>query len=244
FVVLGGLTDGFLSLPYVHSLKERFRDFSVVQPLISSSYLMYGTSSLDQDADDMHDLLKHLIVNGKKEIFVIGHSTGANIMIKYCQRQNSINELKGVILQGAVSDRAYNQLSIPQFEELKQLALKLCDEGKDEELLPRSSDIAPMSARRFLSFNTFGGDDDMFSFHDLDKNILDSIYFNIKVPLVLVLSGQDEYVPKTIDQNVNILKALNYPCFRMAKLLSRSDHAISDLNSQEEFNVLIEEFIK
>ncbi|KAK9137185.1 hypothetical protein Sjap_007779 [Stephania japonica] len=49
-IFIGGLTDGFLATEYLEPLATALEDekWSLVQPLLSSSYIGYGTSSLEQ----------------------------------------------------------------------------------------------------------------------------------------------------------------------------------------------------
>ena len=61
-VLVGGLTDGLLFAPYVRPLAARLeeRRWSLVQALLSSSHTGYGCASLDQDAEELHLLARHL----------------------------------------------------------------------------------------------------------------------------------------------------------------------------------------
>jgi hypothetical protein len=61
-VLVGGLTDGLLFAGYCRPLAARLNGagWSLVQALLSSSHTGYGLSSLDQDAEELHLLAKHL----------------------------------------------------------------------------------------------------------------------------------------------------------------------------------------
>jgi len=54
-IFIGGLTDGFMSLPYLEKLSSRLEDihWSLIQVLLSSSYSGYGTSSLFKDVEEL-----------------------------------------------------------------------------------------------------------------------------------------------------------------------------------------------
>jgi len=90
FIFVGGLTDGFLALPYLNYLQETVFKFnySLVQPLLSSSYLGYGNVNLDNDVKELDDLISFLVnkkLKNKKislyNIILMGHSTGAQVKI-------------------------------------------------------------------------------------------------------------------------------------------------------------------
>lgn len=61
-VLVGGLTDGLLAVPYAAPLAARLHaaGVSLVQTLLSSSHTGYGLASLDQDAEELHLLAAHL----------------------------------------------------------------------------------------------------------------------------------------------------------------------------------------
>lgn len=61
-VLVGGLTDGLLFAGYCHPLAARLHaaGWSLVQALLSSCHTGYGLASLDQDADELHQLATHL----------------------------------------------------------------------------------------------------------------------------------------------------------------------------------------
>jgi len=83
-VFIAGLTDGFLALKYLYDLAPLLNSqgISLVQVLLSSSYNQYGTSSLEQDAEELDALISHLRKNrGFKEISLLGHSTGCQVFV-------------------------------------------------------------------------------------------------------------------------------------------------------------------
>jgi hypothetical protein len=61
-VLVGGLTDGLLFAAYCRPLAAKLdaAGWSLVQALLSSSHTGYGLASLDQDADELHQLASHL----------------------------------------------------------------------------------------------------------------------------------------------------------------------------------------
>jgi triacylglycerol esterase/lipase EstA (alpha/beta hydrolase family) len=82
-IFIGGLTDGLLATDYLEPLaialdKEKW---SLVQLLMSSSYSGFGTSSLKQDAQEIDQLINHLINKENSEgVVLLGHSTGCQVI--------------------------------------------------------------------------------------------------------------------------------------------------------------------
>jgi pimeloyl-ACP methyl ester carboxylesterase len=235
FIFVGGLTDGFLALPYLNYLQETVFKFnySLVQPLLSISYLGYGNVNLDNDVKELDDLISFLVnkkLKNKKissyNIILMGHSTGAQDAMYYAKYGKYKNILSGIILQGAVSDREYALYSKGKniLENEIKIARELVSKGKGQYFMPPEVDDAPITANRFLSLNDVDGTDDMFS-TDLSNEKLGKVFLDldfkegkhkkyVNCPIFLISSGGDEYVPRNIDllkhtkrmQNLAILK--------------------------------------
>jgi triacylglycerol esterase/lipase EstA (alpha/beta hydrolase family) len=77
-VFIGGLGDGLAALPVLPQLHEALAKahWSLVQPLLSSSYSQWGLSSIDSDATEINRLCEYLAEQGKKRLVLLGHSTG------------------------------------------------------------------------------------------------------------------------------------------------------------------------
>eukprot|EP01065_Artemidia_motanka_P053558 TRINITY_DN9969_c0_g1_i1.p1 TRINITY_DN9969_c0_g1~~TRINITY_DN9969_c0_g1_i1.p1 ORF type:complete len:134 (+),score=50.07 TRINITY_DN9969_c0_g1_i1:509-910(+) len=78
------------------------------------------------------------------------------------------------------------------------MAMRMCAEGRGDELMPRAADVAPMTAYRYRSLYTRLADDDMFS-SDLTDEELQRI-LKVGVPTLVVQSAADEYVPDHVDR--------------------------------------------
>ena len=78
-VYIGGLTDGYNSVPYLQPLQSKLNDlnWSLIQVQLSSSYTGYGISTLQKDADELDHLVRYLTTKrNKSKIIFLGHSTG------------------------------------------------------------------------------------------------------------------------------------------------------------------------
>uniref|UniRef100_A0A7I4DMQ7 Uncharacterized protein n=1 Tax=Physcomitrium patens TaxID=3218 RepID=A0A7I4DMQ7_PHYPA len=166
-VFIGGLTDGFLATDYVEPLAKALEaeKWSLVQPLLTSSYTGFGTSSLKEDAVEIELLLNYLIDQEDSEGFIlVGHSTGCQDIVHYLRTGGHCTRaVRGAILQAPVSDREF-RATLPETQPMLELAERMIKEGKGEELMPRdASPEAPITANRFRSLCAYMGDDDLFS---------------------------------------------------------------------------------
>ena len=205
-IVIGGLTDGLFACSYVSSLSNVLdqRGVSVVQTLLSSSYYQYGISSLDMDARELTDLAAYLRSEfGGTDYCLIGHSTGCQDCVRYCLR-NSENKPSCVVLQAPVSDRESLDLHGSTYRNL-QKAQDMATKGEENELMPISTqeDGAPITAKRYLSLASKYGDDDMFSSDFTDEELKKLLSHMSPTPTLVLQSGSDEYIPKSVDPELN-----------------------------------------
>lgn len=195
-VLIPGLTDGFMSMPYTASLSKALQevDHSLVQVQISSSFMQFGFGSILKDCEEMTTLVTFLKeeLNFKK-IALLGHSTGGQDCVYFLRHSTARDMIGAVILQGAVGDRDEIQ-SDPALMGMLEEARRLRDEGREELFLQEDLYGAPVTARRFLSLAERLSDEDMFSV-DLTEDELLPIFEHITIPISLCFSSGDEYVP-------------------------------------------------
>ncbi|CAF1191281.1 unnamed protein product [Adineta steineri] len=244
-ILLGGLTDGLLSLPYVEKLSSKLeslsKPFSLIQPLLRSSNLQYGWHTIDNDIEDLKTLINYLTNNRNhlKSIILMGHSTGCQDIIHYLRREKRHDKIHRVILQGPVSDRQY----LSTLSSTKDQLDYCFKNNKDiKQWLPRNLHEPPLTIERCLSLNEINSIEDFFS-SDLTDEQLKNIYENIQTPITWIWSKQDEYVPDNIKQDVenfikNKLANKQHSTFIS---LENADHAVSNLQEQ---NYMIEHIIQ
>ncbi|KAF9427155.1 hypothetical protein BGZ94_005383 [Podila epigama] len=229
-IFLGGLLDGYNAVPYLPMLGRALAEIgvSLIQVMLSSSNIGYGTSSLLQDAQELDVLFSFLKEErAKTRLFLLGHSTGCQQIISHSHHGEHTSIVKGAILQGPVSDREFMESSMDIFDQYLLLAQEMIQEGKGQELMIREVDSAPITAYRFNSLASVGGDDDMFS-SDLSQQTLVSIYSRMRVPMLWVHSSNDEYVPDHIEKRQHAAR-MAAACNTTAAVLHlpNADHAIS-----------------
>ncbi|KAK9476863.1 hypothetical protein V1514DRAFT_335606 [Lipomyces japonicus] len=206
---VGGLGDGFRTVEYVYPLAQKLDKigWSVVEVLTSSSYAQWGTGSLQRDNEEISKAIEYFQTLKRGKIVLAGHSTGCQDTISYVTKFNPESEkpmVNGAILQAPVSDREAMRNIFPgQFEDILRFAKQQVGQGKGEEILPkRFNDLffgAPITARRWVSLADKLGDDDFFS-SDLDDHDLQATFGKVNVPLLVLYSGADQFVPDTVDK--------------------------------------------
>lgn len=208
FIFIGGLTNGFLATGYISPLSKALKEigWTMIQPLLSSSYSSYGISSLDKDVEELDFLIEYLIQKKKtKSIVLCGHSTGCQDSVHYMLKGKYKEFVKGIILQAPVSDRESMALE-PETKKWYLLAKQLVEEGKKHQLLPIEANHGfPITAYRYYSLGGRMTDDDMFS-SDLNEAELKQKLGHLKVPVLIVYSLHDQYVPKEVNKEVLLQK--------------------------------------
>ncbi|KAH9572141.1 hypothetical protein CY35_02G130900 [Sphagnum magellanicum] len=210
-IFIGGLTDGLLATDYVVPLANALQEekWSLVQPLLSSSYIGYGTSSLKEDAIEIEKLINYLIYEEQSEgVVLVGHSTGCQDIVHYLRTGGHCSRaVRGAILQAPVSDREY-LATLPGTQPMLELAEKMIQEGKGNDLMPReASPQAPITASRYRSLAAYLGDDDLFSSDLSDAELRTRLGHMSRVPCQVIFSMADEYIPEYVDK-AKLLKRL------------------------------------
>jgi pimeloyl-ACP methyl ester carboxylesterase len=181
-IFVGGLTDGFCTVPYVSKLAQALAntEWSVFSVLLSSSYGGWGVGSLDRDVEELGQCVRFIRdlkasrqpgapTKGGK-IVLMGHSTGSQDVLHYLYSPNPVPkkefdlglnhivrpELDGAILQAPVSDREGLQAIIDssdQPDEIKKVYGQLVEFAKKEPYTEDKNDaILPMNLTAKLSY--------------------------------------------------------------------------------------------
>ena len=218
---MGGLEDGLLTVPYVVPLSAALPShWCLVQPLLSSSYKGWGTSSLDEDVEQIAQCVEYiqkLRPHGK--VILMGHSTGSQDVIHYllsAEKKGDLRRpsLQGAILQAGISDREAlsGSMASDAYERSIRVAESYVAEGRGADVLPTAIldniFVTPVSARRWLSIASpppdHSGEDDYFS-SDFGDERLKTTFGKIgatHTPLQILYGGMDQYVPGHVDKDL------------------------------------------
>lgn len=176
-IFIGGLSDGFLSVPYVPKLASYINlcpHWSLMEIQLSSSGLGWGTGDLHRDAEEIAHAVKYVRERSQSgplkcgNVVLMGHSTGSQNVLHYLYHkiEQERPPIDGAILQAAVSDReglAMMRERDPDFQRAYEECVRISlsseaenPQGKIEMLPPELASVfgwsrGPVSCKRFLS---------------------------------------------------------------------------------------------
>jgi pimeloyl-ACP methyl ester carboxylesterase len=257
-VLVSGMTEGPMSLSYTTELYKVLKqhDWSLVMPVLSSSWNAYGTSSLQQDAQELGQLVQHLSTHQNvTDLILMGHSTGAQIISWFAAYGETSPKslgitLHGLVLQAPASDRHYMSSVIGSVgtQKLCQLAREKLGNDKADSpqhgWMPRERGLSvPFTPYRFLSLISEGGDDDMFTPTTSSRQRSTSlpeptpsstISEKLKdIPIAVYLSGKDQFIPTptTIDDYASFFK--KWPSVTNLHIVPEANHGLNNLNKMQ-----------
>lgn len=228
-IFVPGLTDGLLGLSYVSSLAAAVNEvgYAFVQPILSSSYGGFGTSSLDKDVEEIDKLLEceriqSLLSPPTRNVVIVGHSTGCQDAVHYTKHGANRQRVSLIVLQAPVSDREAMLLEASRISEsgpegvdgFEQLANSLefalshaQNPDSKKVLMPHDCPFTyqiPVTCSRFHSLGAKMSSEDMFS-TDLSVEEMTAqvghVAIEAGVRSLLVFSGADEYVSEELKAN-------------------------------------------
>jgi hypothetical protein len=204
-ILLGGLSDGFMPTPYATPLTAACEQmgWSVVQPILSSSYMGFGNGSLNRDSEELDELLQYLVQHRScQNVCLVGHSTGCQQTVHYLKHglQANREKVKVAVMQAPVSDREH-AMTEPNYTKYLTLAKAMIAQDKGQEMMPREAFWAPITAQRLLDLHLVRGSDDFFSSDFSDAELASRLgHMGVNCPAAMVAwSGSDEFVPPTVN---------------------------------------------
>eukprot|EP00727_Mastigamoeba_balamuthi_P004955 m51a1_g14458 hypothetical protein (279) ;mRNA; r:654235-655260 len=248
-VVLGGLSDGLISLPFLEPLQAALatHGWGLVQALLTSSYSGFGCSTLARDAAEIARLVTHLrTVRGATSVALLGRSTGCQDIVTYLRMPASLRPpVDAVILQAPVSDREYLESVVPECEAIRKDAQALVSSGKPDALLSwKYFGLYPITAERYLSFSGRMTADDMFS-SDLTDDDLRTALGHVRAAAprrLIVWSGSDQYISEAA-KATHIELRLSAVTGAELLVFDTANHQISGAEDQRTFAAEVSTFL-
>lgn len=186
-ILIGGLGDGILSIAYLDRLLqfcEENRICLIVPQLRSQPN--FELVSIEQDVADVRSIVD--ATQGR--IVLIGHSTGCQDALLYLDSHPG--RVAGIVLQAPVSD--IEAQDDPLLQERVQEARHA---GQYFEYAGRM-----WLCERFISLFESHGREDLFSSY---LNEEDFARWRGRVPILSVLSGNDEYCPVCLEDKFRLM---------------------------------------
>lgn len=220
-VLIGGLGDNILTLPYLAELNEflKSRQISLVIPQLRSMPL-FTITPIESDIDDISDVVENI----ESPVVLIGHSTGCNDILLYIERSMHYNVI-GVVLQAPVSDtEAMPRLIAEHNLELIKASDPRCNyiELQDETLWLKE---------RYVSLYSIGGEEDLFSTY-LEEEAYAK--WKDRVPIMSVLSDEDEFCKNPPIEKFRLMGSVH--------VINNANHNLTGKNAQNQFLALLDVF--
>ncbi|QLG70656.1 hypothetical protein HG535_0A05980 [Zygotorulaspora mrakii] len=245
-IVIGGLTDGLLTVAYASPLAKAVAKYgySVVNIQMTSSYKGFGVQSLDKDVEDIKKLVDFFKAKNRGRIIIFGRSTGSQDVIHYLLRYPET--VDAGIMDAPVSDReAFSSEIDPKvLARLNETASELVKDERGSQLLsPEHCKYlfgTPVNAYRWCSLLLPGGDDDYFS-ADLSDEFIASTFGKLGKPFLILENERDEFVPRTTDKSslLKRWKAASDPKYwsKMSGFVKNASHLVVEKDAQ---NLLVD----
>jgi pimeloyl-ACP methyl ester carboxylesterase len=147
-------------------------------------------------ADDIQGAVDFAQKHGAKEIYLAGHSTGAQKSVYYATRKGNDTKVKGVILLAPMSDYAgaLKEFGKKALQHGIRASEKLIKAGNPHVIVPNSW----VDAQRYISLFSPESTEEIFSYVDPEKK--PKIYESLIVPALVVLAADDEYADRPAGQ--------------------------------------------
>lgn len=174
--------DGITGLKRVESSSEKGHD-----RLTGGA----GVEVFDECVYDIDAGVDFLIKQGFTEVFVAGHSTGANKSCFYGAKTKNVHVV-GIILLSPLSDRL-NPMGRPPWWSVP-IARLLIAIGKGSMLIPVSH--FPGTPKRLISLISQGSKEDTFDYGNAQPTM--AAFSRILKPLFIVFAGADELADRSI----------------------------------------------
>lgn len=222
-ILIGGLGDNIMTIPYIHKLNELCikKNYCLIISQLSSMP-EFKIISIEQDIYDINCLLNHL----EGSIILLGHSTGCQDILLYCEK-NKYRNVKGIILQGPVSDIEFHSNEIIKKHE------NIINNNHQNHSLYFEYNGNIWLKERFESLYKKNGIEDIFSSYLADESY--EKWKDLDIKILSIISEKDEYCVTSI---VNKLKLMSEVI-----ILKDADHCISKEFMIEDFINVVDEFI-
>lgn len=153
-------------------------------------------------ADSVHDIggaVKFLKGQGYSELYLMGHSSGANKICVFDAGSKS-NPFKKYVLAGPGDDSGlfYNELGEKKFWLALRYAKESIKQNQPEQVMPKYTGMYPFSAKAGTDILDPDGDYNTFPLYEatakrLGKKALFKEYARIKKPILVIYGENDEY---------------------------------------------------
>ncbi|KAI0166094.1 hypothetical protein GGR57DRAFT_445280 [Xylariaceae sp. FL1272] len=182
----------------------------------------------------------------------MGHSTGCQDCMEYTA--HNAPPVEGYILQGPVCDA--DAIAMSTDHSALQASIKFAEQymsnGKGLECMPRELlpvffQDTPITAQRWYALCAPDGEDNYFS-PTLPDEVASQYWKRVDKPLLILHSGSDEFVPKTVDKDglVERWKASCIPgiASELSGTIPGAGHRVEEAAAEKFLCTAVEQFLR
>lgn len=182
--------------------------------------------------DDIQGAINAVRKTEVKEVYLAGHSTGCQKSIYWAYRKGT--GVRGTILLAPMSDYAgaVKQHGTGKIEKLVHHSMTQIRKGKGRELIPASMwKEEPDDAYRFISLYTPTSiEQSIFSYFDPRKPA--RFYNKIRVPVLVLLAGKDEYADRPAEDIAEWFEKYSRSKRFAIKIIPNAQHSFKGAEKQ------------
>lgn len=222
-ILVGGLGDNLISLLYLQNFIDYCSEnrLGLIIPQLRSMP-NYRLFSIDEDIENINSLVNSV----EDEIVLIGHSTGCQDILLFCEKYKS-EKVRGIVLQAPVSDIECQDVDF--IEKCRKFYI----DKKNYKGKYFIFEDNPWLVERFYSLYLKNGKEDCFSSYLPDSKYVRNVG---STKILSVVSELDEYVKVSIIDKLKILGEFH--------VLKNGDHSLSCSNVRKEFVKVVHKFIQ
>ncbi|MBV9159509.1 MAG: alpha/beta fold hydrolase [Candidatus Kaiserbacteria bacterium] len=154
-----------------------------------------GREVFKESVDDIQGAVNFAKRQGAREIFLVGHSTGAQKIVYWAARSNRTSPVRGLVLLGPLSDYAG---TAKKYRAALKYAHALIKKGKKREFMPtKFGHWFPIDAQRFVSLYDPASAEEIFTYASGKRP---ATFREVRLPVLAVFAGTDEHADRPVER--------------------------------------------
>ncbi|MDP3948800.1 MAG: DUF1749 domain-containing protein, partial [bacterium] len=160
---------------------------------------------------------------GYKNIFLFGHSTGANKSAYYILKKHA-RGLSGIGLLGPMSDIPAMKKELGRkYKKALETAGKMVRRGKGNELLPMTmTNDKFYTAARFWSIAREGANEDTFPYYDSRRKFRWAK--NVRLPVLVLIGSKEQHADRPVPEIMEAFRRQIPAKYFSGKIIKGADH--------------------
>ncbi len=157
-----------------------------------------GREHFRKSADDIQGVVDFARAQGARNIFLAGHSTGAQKIVYWASRSKRMGRVGGLVLLGPLSDYAGTKVKYASALRYARTEIK---KGRGHTLMPpKFGHWFPIEAQRFVSLYSPDSAEEIFSYASRRSP---STLSKVKLPILAIFAGSDEHSDRPVKKIAN-----------------------------------------